>query len=152
MADYSGDSTGIDPDKPAFELIPEGEHTFRIKKAKASKSKKGYFMVECECEVINDIELIGKTVRHYVTFVPSDSKGAGIPIHFLKVIGQPWEGKYDVTVANWEGCTFLGDVGHEPFVSTKSGKTLMSAKISNVDYLEPLAKNVKEKNDDDIPF
>jgi Protein of unknown function (DUF669) len=150
MVDYSGDSTGIDPDKPAFELIPEGDYTFQIKKAKATKSKNGHFMVECECEVINNIDLMGKTLKHYVTFLPKENPGAGIPIHFLKVIGQPWEGKYDVTVSNWEGETFLGTVQHEPF-TTKKGKNVISAKISSIDYVEPTL-TTKNKEESSIPF
>lgn len=157
MSDYRADYTGVDPDKPRFELVPEGQYTFQVKKAEAAKSKKGYFMVKCECEIINDIEWMGKKINHYVTFVPKDSDGAGIPVHFLKVIGQPWEGKFDVTVKDWEGGTFLGTVKHEDYEATQgknAGKIFKSAKIAYVDYLEPLPEMAKDdsKKEEEIPF
>lgn len=158
--DHSYNSDGIDPDKPAFTLIPEGPHVFQIKKATPKQSAKGYFMVECECEIINNMDLMGKTVKHYVTFLPktkpdgSVNNAAGIAVHFLKVIGQPWEGQFDITASDWEGGQFLGQVKHEPYVSTKgknAGKEFMSAKIAGVDYLPEPAGSGK-KSESDIPF
>ena len=137
MGDFSYDSTGIDPDSRGGggSKIPEGVHRFRIVKAKPTKSAKGNFMVELEAEVINNIDLAGKSLRHWVTFMPTGHKAAGIAVHFLKVIGQPWEGAFDVTVADWVGGVFIGEVKDEPFVSKKDGKTYASPKIVRVDYV-----------------
>jgi hypothetical protein len=134
MADYSYDSTGIDPDaKGSFVLLPEGQYSFVIKEAKPGQSKNGNFMVTLSCEVVNNVNFNGKTVTHYVTFFEKDKPGAGIPIHFLKVIGQPWEGQFDVTVADWIGGEFLGYVKHDEYTSKKDGLKYKNAKISRVE-------------------
>ena|ERR1041385_4688876 len=135
--DYSYDSTGIDPDKKGGgKLVPEGWHLWRIKKAEPTKSKSGNFMVKLECEIINNIDLMGKTLPHWVTFLPKDKQGAGIAIHFLKVIGQPWEGKFNVVVADWVGGEFRGRTEDQPFTSQKDGKEYTSSKIVEVDYVK----------------
>lgn len=146
MSDYEYDSTGVKMDAPGGKFtLPDGDHTFRIVEAKPGKSKKGYFMVECICEVINELDLIGRRLKHWVTFLPPESKGAGMAIHFLKVIGQPWEGKFKITSADWIGCTFVGKTKTEPYTN-KEGKTFQQSKIDSVDYL-PGAKAA-----DEIPF
>lgn len=144
MSDYSYDSTGVKLDGGS-RTIPESTYTFRITKAKPTKSKKGYFMVECECDIINNIDFMGKRLKHWVTFMPPEHKAAGIAIHFLKVIGQPWEGKFDVVAANWEGCTFIGKTKNEAYTSTKDGKQYEQSKIAVVEYLPG-------KKDSEIPF
>lgn len=148
MSDFSYNSTGVDLSRQnGGPTIPEGLHSFRIVEAKPARSKKGYNMVEVVCEIMNNPDLIGRRVKHWVTFMPPEHKAAGMAVHFLKVIGQPWEGNFDVTVSDWEGATFVGKVKHESFTN-KDGREMMSAKIIAVDYLgEPVAKK-----EDEIPF
>lgn len=134
--DFNYDSTGIDPDKKGGgRKVPPGWHHFQIKSAKPSKSKAGNFMVELDCVILNNIDLMGKSLPHWVTFLDPKKDGAGIAIHFLKVIGQPWEGKFDVVVADWVGGEFKGRSEDQPFVSKKDGKEYKSSKIVEVDYL-----------------
>jgi hypothetical protein len=113
-------------------MIPEGKHLFKIAKAEESTSAKGNFMVKIKCEVINNPELVMASTNHTVTFVDPTSRGAGMAVHFLKTIEEPWEGKIQVVPENWVGCTFWGTVKHEQYQSKKDGKTYTSAKIIDV--------------------
>lgn len=136
MSDYSYDATDVSLDRHGAarqSLIPNGKYQFRITEATPSKSAKGHFMVVLKCEIINDLTLMGRGVKHWVTFLPPENKAAGMAIHFLKTIGQPWEGKFDITVADWIGSEFTGSVKSEPYVSKKDGKTYESAKIDSIE-------------------
>lgn len=146
MADHSYDSTGVKEFGERKNAIPEGRHKFRIVEAKPTKSAKGHFMVELIAEVVNNVDLMGRRTRHWVTFMPREHKGAGIAIHFLKVIGQPWEGKFDVTVSDWIGSEFIGTVQDQEYVSKKDGKTYSSSKIVDVNYVSVIPA------ENEIPF
>lgn len=152
MSDFNYDSTGIDPDKKASRLVPQAWHEWKIVTASPKRSKNGDPMVKASCEIINNPELNGKQLDHYVTFLPktkpngSVNNAAGIAVHFLKVIDQPWEGQFEVTASDWVGCTFRGRTDDEPFVSKKDGKEYKSSKIVEVDYIKEAVK------ESEIPF
>lgn len=147
MGDFSYNSTGVDLSRRGGgPVIPEGLHSFRIVEAKPATSKKGYPMAEIVCEVMNNPDLVGRRLKHWVVFMPPEHKAAGMAIHFLKVIGQPWEGQFDITVSAWEGATFIGKIKHEPFISKKTGNEVTGAKIASVDYIGEPTKT------EDIPF
>lgn len=65
-------------------------------------SKKGFPMVKCKLEIA-DGSFAGRSFFHWVTFLPKDANGAGISVNFLKHIGEPWEGQFDVKPENWVG-------------------------------------------------
>ena len=86
----SYDSTGIEESSPA-EPFPEGDYTLRIHRAVAGKSKAGNDMVEVNFKVVGG-KYDGREVRYYyVVFLPKDAPGAGMAVHFLKCIGEPFE-------------------------------------------------------------
>jgi hypothetical protein len=114
---FQHDSTGVKMDN--IELLPEGWHPFKIMAAEEGKSKSGYPQVLTKCQSLDPRFPDSKWVWHWVTFLPKDHKGAGIPLHFLKSIGEPFEGEFTVEAANWQGKKFMGFVT----VETYDGKT-----------------------------
>ncbi len=121
---FKFNATGIDPDsKGTNKVLPKRWYDLQIVEfvSKAGdtyprdgKTQNGDPMVNILCEVINDDEFNGERVFHTVTFLPAkkpDGKptpGAGMSVHFLKSIGQPWEGDFDVDSSKWVGSIFKG--------------------------------------------
>jgi len=152
---FKFNATGIDPDsKGTNKVLPKRWYDLQVvefvSKAgdtypKDGKTQNGDPMVNILCEVINDDEFNGERVFHTVTFLPakrSDGKptpGAGMSVHFLKSIGQPWEGESDVDSSKWVGAQFKGYVISEEY----KGKT--KNKIGEI-------KSMEVKSSDDIPF
>jgi hypothetical protein len=152
MFDFN--ATGIDPDaKGTNKVLPKGWYDLEIvefvSKAgdtypKDGRTKNNDPMVNILCEVINNEEFKGERVFHTVTFLPakgSDGKatpGAGMSVHFLKTIGQPFEGAFKVDSAQWVGSEFSGYVIQEEY----------KGKVKNkIGELKPIAKKT-----DDVPF
>lgn len=127
------DSTGIDPDASNFELMPDGKYTLRITKSERTISKKGNLMAKLECEIINNPDFNGRKVFHNVTFLAPDAKGAGMAIHFLKTISQPWEGKIDIKISEWLGAQFIAKVGKSSYESEKHKKIVWKNEIQSVE-------------------
>jgi hypothetical protein len=138
---FSYDGTGIDPDaKGPNVLLPKRFHNFEILNFQAKdgtdypkdgKTKNGDPMVNFLAEVVDDEEFNGERVFHTVTFLAKDSPGAGMSVHFLKTIGQPWEGKFEVDSSQWIGKRFMGYVINEEY------KGKMKNKITEVKLYEP---------------
>ena len=135
---FQYDSTGVDPDsKGGRQKVPPGTYKFRIQSVLVGQSRNGDPNVALECEVLDNLEQSGKMLAHWVTFLPKDNPGAGIAVHFLKALGESWEGVVSIEPDNWVGKTFLGKVQDQPFVSKRDGKTYVSSKIVGVDYASP---------------
>lgn len=146
------DATGIKVDeKQTFEkkLLPKGTYEFEIvefmSKAgdtypKEGTTKNGDPKVDILAEVTTEGEFKGERVFHSVTFLKKDAPGAGMAIHFLKSIDQPWEGKFEVTPSNWVGQEFRGYVIQDEYQGRKSNK---------IKGIEPIAQ---PKKDDSLPF
>lgn len=84
--------------------LPEGWYDLEIVKAEEGLTKKGDRCVITDLEVIDSLAYDGIRIpRHYVNFLPPTSKGAFMAIHFLKAIGEPWEGDFVVDAAHWIG-------------------------------------------------
>ena len=101
---FSYNAEGIEIN-PKIKPIPEGEYALEIVKVQESKTKKdGYPCVIVEFRVIDNVSLNGKKIPfHYVTFFPKENRGAGISIHFLKTIGEPYEKDFVVEPYKWIG-------------------------------------------------
>lgn len=153
------DSTGIDPDaRGASKILPKKWFKFEIVEfvSKAGDvypldgftKEKNYPKVDILAQVIGDPEYEGERIFHSVTFMPAKGKdgkptpGAGMAIHFLKSIGQPWEGKLKVESADWVGSEFMGYVISEEY----QGKT--KNKISEIKAVEAIGA----KTESEIPF
>ena len=132
---FQYDATGVSMDGP---LLPNQKFTFRIMEAEEGTTKENrYPLVKVRADVVNDPEFSGWPVFHYVTFMPKEKPGAGIAVHFLKTIGEPYEGTFDVHPDNWIGKTFQAQVTTEEYQGRKNNK------FKNI---EPA------KADDGLPF
>jgi len=147
------DGTGIDPDtRGVGKVLPKKWFKFEIvefvSKAGETYPKDGftkesnYPKVDILAEVRDDPEFEGERVFHSVTFMPKDKPGAGMAIHFLKTIGQPWEKKFQVSSENWVGQEFLG------YVVTDEYKGKTKNKISEIKAVGEVVTKVE----DGIPF
>ena len=111
---YNG--RGVKPWSGGSFLIPAGRYRLKIVDTTEGKSKKGDPMVTVDFKVVGG-EQEGKGLRfHNVTFFGRDGDGlalpgSGIAVHFLKTIGQPWEGdSYEVNHIKWRGKEVIAEV------------------------------------------
>lgn len=151
MIDY--DTTGIDTTKPSgsFEkkLLPKGNYNLEIIEfmsksgemyPKEGTTKNGDPKVDILVQVTTAGEFEGERLFHSVTFMPKDKPGAGMAVHFLKTIGQPYEGKIKVDPTQWVGAEFQGYVIQDEYQGKKGNK---------IKGVEPIAE---AKKDDSLPF
>jgi hypothetical protein len=109
------DATGVDANGGYPIIETEGWYPFKIVDATPGKSKNGDFQVTVDA-VCTDRRWKDYKVRHWVTFLPKTTpdglpnKGAGMAIHWLKSIGEPYENVLDVEPRDWENATFMGKV------------------------------------------
>lgn len=142
---YEYNTDGADMSGQGDFIIADGEYIMRIDDAKEGRSKK-----EKEYQVICDLKVAdgdqkGFPVRfHRITFCdPKRSpKGAGMAIHFLKTIGQPWEGKPNIDPSHWVGKVFLAWLEASDFNGFKSMK---------VKWVKPVTKEQDEELSE-VPF
>ena len=110
---FEFDASGIKP-SGGFEPVPKGTYLLKIIKATEKRSKSaGYPQVVVDFEV-QDKDYLGKKIRfHNVTFLPRDKEGAGMAIHFVKSIGEPFEGPLQIDATRWVGKLIIGSVDIE---------------------------------------
>lgn len=106
---FNYDATGIEI-TGNFTPAPPGKYNLVIKECKEKVTKNGDPMVSALCE-IDDAGWLGTRVWHNVSFLGKDEtgkprKGAGMAVHFLKVIGESWEGNFEVNCESWVGKRF----------------------------------------------
>lgn len=107
------DATGIEP-MGGFAPIPKARYLLRLESATPKRSKNGDPMVVVDFKV-HEGRYAGRRLRfHNVTFLPAESKGAGMALHFLKTIGEPFEGPIDIAPERWIGKLLVGHVDQEP--------------------------------------
>lgn len=145
---FNYDATGITVEEKSFEkkLLPKGTYDFQIIEftSKAGKSypcegttKNGDPKVDLLCEVTTPGEFQGERLFHSVTFMSKDKPGSGMSVHFLKVIGQPWEGQIAIDPAAWSGAKFRAYVIQDEYQGKKGNK------IKGIEAI---------KADDSLPF
>lgn len=137
---FQYDSTGVNMDSN-FSVVPEGIYNLQIVDVKEKVTKNGDPMVAARCEVINSKEHNGSVIWHNVTFLAKTSKGAGMAVHFLKTIGEPFEGKFVVEPNNWLLKNFTAQV--------RVGKDLNNKSRNEIAYI--LSKE-EEKTTEEVPF
>lgn len=102
--------------------IPRGEHHFEITAAVLGKSKStGVDMVTATMKVV-DGEARGRMVKYYVMLHPEGHPSVGMTLHFLKTIGEPYEGEFEVNEARWVGKHLIGTVEWENFNGSPTSK------------------------------
>jgi hypothetical protein len=111
----SYDSEGINVE--GYQVAPEGIYNLAITKVTDIKdgvqwkTKNGDDYVSVETQIDDAGEYLGKKIWHGVTFMnDKNSKGAGMAIQFLKFIGEPWEGMFDIDTDHWIGKRFKAKV------------------------------------------
>ena len=114
-----------------FKLLPAGEYELQITDFKEGKTKNQDPMVNVTCEVINNADYNGTTVFHNVSFLPKDKPGAGMASHFLKTIGQPFEGALEINPDDWVGEKFKAKIGEREY-KKKDGTMAKTNEIKQV--------------------
>lgn len=115
------------PESTPFSLLPDGDYDLVITKTEERKSAKGFNMVNVTCDVINSAEYNGRKVFYNVTFLPKETNGkptpgAGMSTHFLKTIGQPFEGAIQVVPDDWIGNQFKAKIGTREYETKRGAK------------------------------
>lgn len=112
-------ANGLDPDTGGYTPAPEGTYNLIIRDVSEKNTKMkedgsgGYPYIATKCEIDDQGEGFGKIVWHNVVFFPRDMKAAGMAVHFLKTIGEPYEGEFEVNEHNWIGKRFKAKVNIE---------------------------------------
>ena len=84
-----------------FSPLPEGRYRLRIIKTEERKTRNGDTYVNVTLEAEN-----GRKLFHNVTFIPYGKAGYGMAIHWLKCIGEPYEGVIDIDPSKWNGILY----------------------------------------------
>ncbi len=136
------DSTGINVE--AYPVAPEGVYTLAITKITDTKdglqwkTKNGDDYVSVETQIDDSGEYLGKKIWYGVTFMADpNAKGASMSIQFLKYIGEPWEGKFDIDTDRWIGKRFKAKV--------KIGKDMQGRPKNEVAW-------IIDPDEDEVPF
>lgn len=111
-----------------FVLIPEGQYAFEVEDIDEGFTKDGNQRVAIKAKILEG-EFMGETLPHTVSFLPKGKKGAGFCLVFLKAIGEPYEGKIQVTPIDWVGKKFVGHVIVDKWFSDQKQKWMESNKI-----------------------
>lgn len=120
------DATGVESMK-GFDPFPPGEYDLVIKNTEEKTTEKGFPMVNVTCEVAAG-EYEGRKLFHNVVFLPPKNddgtprKGAGISLHFLHAIGEPYEGEFETDPVLWIGRKFTAQVMIEEYNGVKRNK------------------------------
>lgn len=115
------DGTGVDA-SGGFPIIEkEGWYPFRIVLATPGKSKDGNYQVVVDAACL-DSRWKDYNVRHWVTFLPKENRGAGMALHFLKCIDEPYEGIFDIEPMAWERKIFMGKVSISEYQGKRNNK------------------------------
>lgn len=117
MFKYNGE--GVNPS--GGRAIPPGDYILKIVDTEEGKSKVkddgtgGDYQVVVNFQVAEG-DYKGRNIKfHRVTFLPRTHKAAGMAVHFLKVIGQPCEGEYEVNHIKWRGALLKAKVIEDEF-------------------------------------
>ena len=140
------DATNVEPSQ--FDIVPNGKYQCVITKTEETWSKAGDPQIIVTLEV-DDKQHNGKKLWHRITFLPPESKGSGIAVHFLKSIMEPYSGKFTVDPSNWIGKYLICQVAVTKNPNTGRDKNEISAVYpSNL----PPKKIEKTEDSDNVPF
>ena len=131
--DYEPGADGFDYDGEGIQpsgdfTVPEDEYVLRIAKVKPQRSKikedgTGNYPQVVVDLVVDEGPRKGFPVSfHYVTFLPKEARAAGMAIHWLKSIGEPWEGKFKVQPGRWLNRTIRAFLEVKEFNGIKNMK------------------------------
>lgn len=107
------DYTGVN-EAGNFDPAPRGVYRLKIAKVEDGKTQYGDPKAVVELKIVAGA-YAGKNVRHTVTFKAPDQPGAGFAKHWLRVIGQPFEGRVSVDTERWPGQEIIARLGVEQY-------------------------------------
>jgi hypothetical protein len=154
---FRHNSTNIKPSDGSFEVYPEGEYRVSIEEAKEGISNgaktKGMNMIEMTLQIIEHESLHGKTIKHWVVFMPEGMDGAGMSVHFRKCIGVPYGGDDEVEAMEWIGKKLRVKLGVDtkPYKDKKTGE-MKSNPRNKVTNVLPYGEDFPEIAGSDVPF
>ncbi|MFA5321190.1 MAG: DUF669 domain-containing protein [Smithella sp.] len=129
-----------------FELLPEGVYVVKIKNTEDEMSRAGDPMVAVTFEIIEG-DKAGQFAWDRILFPKKGSsaeKIRGRSMHFLHVIGEPYEGEIEIDRYNWVGKKCKIFVRHEEY----EGKRY--ARVQGHDFIEHGKE--QENKEEIIPF
>lgn len=152
------DATGIEPTAQGqgklfpkqwfmFEVVEHLTNDGRTYPLEGFTKKNNYPKVDLLCECVDEGEYLGERIFHTVTFLPKGKDGAGMSVHWLKIINQPFEGKVEVVPGNWVGERFMGYPIVEEYQGKKRNKF---GEIKACEFKNPEVQ--KAARTSDIPF
>lgn len=135
--EFSWNAGGQEP--MDFSPMKPGKYPVCIIEVKPGHSQKGDVMMDVHC-VVDDGESKGRHLWNKVTFISEGRPGAGIAVHFLKTIGEPYEIDKDfkVNARNWVGRRFTATVINDRYTHPVTMETKVTNKISGVEPITPL--------------
>lgn len=142
------DATGIDPNLKR-KVAPEGTYRLQIVDVSEEKdsaprvTKNGDRYVMVECEIADQGPGFGVKIWHNVTFLGNGKPGAGMAIHFLKQIGQPFEGQIEVEPQDWIGALFMAKI--------RIGKDNKGQDRNEIGFIVS-EETVLNKDEESVPF
>ncbi|SRR5258708_6260982 len=154
---FNYDATNVKP--TSFKIVPPGDYILRVVDTEEKTSKEtGYPQVVVTFKVHGG-EHEGIVIPfHYVTFQPEGERGAGMAVHFLKCIDQPWEGKFVVNHMAWRGKKIKAKVIEDEYQGKVKNK-VASVDIHDETKLPPPngsgKETLKSKNkpvEEEVPF
>lgn len=143
------DSEGAREGSGGFELVSEGWHVVELTEVSDKVSKNGDPMFGVKYEITQG-QFKGQWLFDNIIIPQKGSpafKIMGRTMHFLHVIGQPYEGKFDYDTEKWIWSKLKVNVKHEIQKEGKNaGKPV--AKVKGHDFLT----GKPDEKDDEIPF
>lgn len=158
--EFSWNAGGQEP--MDFSPMKPGKYAVCIIEVKPSRSQKGDAMIETHCVVDQD-EGRGRHIWNRITFISEGKPGAGIAVHFLKSIGEPFDihNDFKVNAKNWLGRRFMATVINDRYTNPVTMETKVTNKITGVEPITPLenkelaakyAAKAAAVDDDQVPF
>lgn len=117
-----------------FSPIKPGKYQVCIVETKLALTRNNDTMVETHC-VIDQDESRGRHIWHRVAFIQHGKPGAGIAVHFLKTIGEPFDinADFNVKPTSWLGKRFLATVVNDRYINPKTNEENITNKITGVE-------------------
>ncbi len=97
-----------EPEQGKFKLPSEGEHLFQVVDKWADKTDDNVIITKLE---VAEGDEIGRSILHRVN-LDSEWKGFFLTRLFLKAIGEPYKGEFEVDDDMWIGKCFYASVIH----------------------------------------
>lgn len=129
-----------EPEQGKFKLPSEGEHLFQVVEKWADKTDDNVIITKLE---VAEGDEIGRSILHRVN-LDSEWKGFFLTRLFLKAIGEPYKGEFEVDDDMWIGKCFYASVIHNKEKDKRTGEVVPNGKTyANIDQFnfDKLADN-----------